>query len=413
MRFTMPQLFPDSTPIVRRFLLGVLMNSLGGGLTLPVLVIYLHSVRGISLLMSSLVLSWMALVGLVASPIFGSLVDRLGPRRVLRFGIACCVLGALGWIRVHSFGEALLVGAVVSIANSATWPPQTTLVARLVDEDQRQKLFGRQFMMLNLGLGLGGLISAVIVDLHHPVTFTYLYLLDALSFAVFFIFISSLRGEGEAPPKDDSDSQVKEGYREVLRDRLFMRLNLTSVIMLTCGYASLDGGMPVLLSTVGHLPVKALGPIWAVNTGVIVVSQLFVLKRIEGRSRTKLLGLVGLLWASCWFLIWIGVGMSPMWTFIFAAAGVGVFALGETLWSPIGPTLANELAPEHLRGRYSAVTSLVWVISGALGPAISGLMLSAHWVTGWFVLLICGALGAGLMGVRLGAAFTAKQDGLA
>lgn len=407
----MPRLFSDSSPVVRRFLFGVLLNSLGGGLTLPVLVIYLHSVRGLSLLMSSLVLSWMALVGLLVSPAFGTLVDRIGPKRVLLFGILCSFAGALGWVAVHTWQQALLVGAVVAIANSASWPPQTTLVARLVDEEQRQKLFGWQFMMLNLGLGLGGLISAVIVDVNHPVSFTYLFILDAVSFAIFFFFIATMRGHGGAIKLEADGAEREHGYREVLRDRLFMKLNIASVVLLTCGYASLDAGLPILLSTVGDLSVKALGPIWAVNTGVIVVSQLFVLKRIEGRSRTKLLGFVGFLWACCWLSVWIGIGLSPGWTFTLAALGIAIFALGETIWSPIGPTLANELAPEHLRGRYSAVSSLTWVISGALGPAISGLMLGADLVSAWFVLLMAGALGAGIMSVRLGASFTAKQDG--
>lgn len=407
----MPRLFPDSSPVVRRFLFGVLLNSLGGGLTLPILIIYLHSVRHLSLLQSSLVLSWIALVGLFVSPAFGALVDRIGPKRVLLFGISCSVVGALGWVGVHTWPQALLVSAIVAVANAASWPPQSTLVARMVSEDERQKLFGWQFMMLNLGLGLGGLVSAVIVDVNHPVSFTYLFILDALSFATFFCFIATLRGQGNAVEHEVDSEQRNHGYREVLRDRLFMKLNLLGVVMLICGYASLDAGLPILLSTVGDLSVKALGPIWAVNTGVIVVSQLFVLKRIEGRSRTKLLGLVGALWAGCWLLVWIGVGLSPGWTFVLAALGIAVFALGETIWSPIGPTLANELAPEHLRGRYSAVTSLVWVISGALGPAISGLMLGAHLVTAWFVLLMSGALGAGLLSVRLGSSFTAKQDG--
>ncbi len=35
-----------ASPQVKRFLAGALLNSLGGGLTLPVLVIYLNQVRG-------------------------------------------------------------------------------------------------------------------------------------------------------------------------------------------------------------------------------------------------------------------------------------------------------------------------------------------------------------------------------
>ncbi len=52
---------------------------------------------------------------------------------------------------------------------------------------------------------------------------------------------------------------------------------------------------------------------------------------------------------------------------------MSTFALGETLWSPVAPALLNELAPEHLRGRYNSFQSLLWGVSGAIGPMITGL----------------------------------------
>jgi len=50
-----------------------------------------------------------------------------------------------------------------------------------------------------------------------------------------------------------------------------------------------------------------------------------------------------------------------------------VFALGETMLSPVGPALVNEIAPEHLRGRYNAAAGLAWGVSGTLAPAITAL----------------------------------------
>jgi MFS family permease len=57
--------------------------------------------------------------------------------------------------------------------------------------------------------------------------------------------------------------------------------------------------------------------------------------------------------------------------------------------APVIPTLANELAPEHIRGRANAFMSLQWSISGVAGPAITGLMLGADlaelWVASMFI----------------------------
>jgi hypothetical protein len=54
---------------------------------------------------------------------------------------------------------------------------------------------------------------------------------------------------------------------------------------------------------------------------------------------------------------------------IDAASAVAViafgalFALGETVLSPISPALVNALATDELRGRYNALASMVWGVS--------------------------------------------------
>jgi len=401
-----------ASPEVKRFLVGALLNSLGGGLTLPVLVIYLNQVRGISLAGSSLILSWMAITGLLYSPFIGHLVDKFGPRRIMLIAILIEATATLLWIFVTDVKSAILVGALASLGQSAIWPPQTTMMARMVNEEFRPKFFGLQFMMLNLGLGLGGVFSSIIVNVDYPASFTRLYVIDALTFLIYFAFILSLRGVGRRIAKTKEDIENDGGYRQIISDHKFMRLTFAKLFMITFGYASLEAGLPALLTLFGDLSVKALGPIWAVNTGVIVLGQIFVINRLEGRSRIRLLSLVSAIWAASWLMIGFSVSLAPTATFILAAAGIGVFALGEMIWSSIGPTLTNELAPENLRGRYNSVDGLVWVFAGAAGPAISGIMLQLELVSTWIGLIVLGQIFGAVLALRLRTVLTPAQDGL-
>lgn len=402
----------NASPQVKRFLAGALLNSLGGGLTLPVLVIYLNQVRGLSLAAASLVLSWMAITGLVYSPIIGHLVDKFGPRRIMLVAILIEATATLLWIFVTDMRSALLVGALASLGHAAIWPPQTTMMARMVSEDFRPKFFGLQFMMLNLGLGLGGIFSSIIVNVDDPSSFTRLYVIDSITFLIYFGFILSLRGVGGRIEKTQEEIANDGGYRQIISDHKFMRLTLAKLFMITFGYASLEAGLPALLTLFGDLSVKALGPIWAVNTGVIVLGQIFVINRLEGRSRIRLLSFVSFIWAASWLLIGFSVSLEPTATFILAAVGIGIFALGEMIWSSVGPTLTNELAPEHLRGRYNSVDGLVWVFAGAAGPAISGIMLQFELVTAWIGLIVLGQIIGGVSALRLRRVLTPAQDGL-
>jgi MFS family permease len=90
-----------------------------------------------------------------------------------------------------------------------------------------------------------------------------------------------------------------------------------------------------------------------------------------------------------------------------------LFGLGETIWSPIGPSIVNELAPEELRGRYNAVSGWVWSVSGTVGPALAALLLGAQLSVLWLALVIAGCLTAALLMARLHSRLTAQQDGVA
>jgi MFS family permease len=73
--------------------------------------------------------------------------------------------------------------------------------------------------------------------------------------------------------------------------------------------------------------------------------------------------------------------------------------------------LTNELAPEHLRGRYNSVDGLVWVFAGAAGPAISGIMLQFELAVAWIGLIVLGQIFGGLFVLKLRRVLTPAQDG--
>ena len=69
---------PQLPRSVQTLQLGGLANAFGNGIVLPFTFIYLHNVRGIGLGMIGLILATNAAVSLVAGPVTGTLVDRVG-----------------------------------------------------------------------------------------------------------------------------------------------------------------------------------------------------------------------------------------------------------------------------------------------------------------------------------------------
>jgi MFS family permease len=79
------------------------------------------------------------------------------------------------------------------------------------------------------------------------------------------------------------------------------------------------------------------------------------------------------------------------------AACASVFAFGETLLQPTIPALVNELAPDHLRGRYNALNSAAFQLAAIIAPPIAGVLVG-HGLSGVYIgslvvgCLLCGAL---------------------
>jgi MFS family permease len=392
-------------------LVGIGASSLGGGLVMSLLVVYLHQVRDIPLRVAGLVLTFQAILGLLVAPLVGWIVDRIGPKPVL---LTACVLEAVGTVAlgfVESVPQAYAAAGLVAIGAAGMWAPQAAILSRLTPPEHRQRVFGLQFMLLNLGLGIGGLLGAAVIDVDRPFTFTVLYALNAVTFLAYFVAVAGVQGVSGPEAHDPEDQDGRGGYLEVLGDRRMRRYIAGGLLLLTCGYGSMEAGIPVFITEVTGLAVNMIGVVFFFNTLVIVVAQVWVLRRMEGRSRSRAMALTALAWATCWALLATSSVFGQVVAAVLIIVGISVFALGETVWSPSAPSLINDLAPGHLRGRYNAVGGLVWGVSGSIGPAFAGLVLGAGLGVVWALALAVGCLAAGLVMLSLRALLTPEQDG--
>jgi len=377
------------------------------------LVIYLGQIRGLGATVAGLVVAYTAVASLVVFPLVGMAADRFGPKPVLMVGLLVQAAGVALIATVDSTPRAFMVTTVVAVGTATAWPSQSAFLGRVSDPSQRERVFGFQFMLLNLGLGVGGLVAALIVSVTDLRTFQILYVVDACTFLLYVaVLLVFLRGVGVGPvPRDESEPAGVGGYREVLSDRLLRRVLIMAVVLLMSGYGALEVGLPIFITVLNGLSVKWIGVEFAVNTFTIVIAQAFVLKAIKGRSRSYIM--VGV--AALWGLSWLMTGSSMLTTstaaLVLLLTAAAVFALGETMWAPVAPSLVNDLAPAHLRGRYNSSMSLVWSLSGILGPGIAGLMLGAGLNWAWIGLLVVGCAVAALMALALHRRLTPVLDG--
>ena len=402
---------------VRRLFLATLLNALGNGLTLSLFIVYLTQVRDIPVAKATVLLSWMAVVGMAASPLVGTLTDRLGPRRLLMGCTLAMAAAVSSYSLIHSLRDAFIFCTLGALAGSGLWGPNSTMLAQMVAPEMRQRAFGLSFMLLNLGIGLGGLISATIVSIENPRSFELLYRLDALSFIAVFIVQLTLRGHGLPSPKlaEAAGAAVvpERGWGHVVRDRILWRYMTVALLLMVCGYGSVDVGLSYFVTVEIGLPVGNIGIILFANTISIVLAQVFVLNRIQGRSRTRLLAGVGLLWALSWSVNGSAFLAKSTLALILLCLGQVLFAIGETVWAPVAPAIVNDLAPDDVRGRYNAVQSLLWTFAGTLSPLVAGIFLQRGAGLPWVSCIVLGCLVAAVAALDLRRRISAVVDGTA
>jgi MFS family permease len=370
------------------------LNSFGNGFVYPFLFIYLHNVRGFALGVSGLIVATNAGVALVAGTPAGAAADRFGAKRTLAASLAllAAAFALFPLVRApwHAFGLAALVG----LANGVFWPSYHTLLAAITPAERRHAGYSLQRVSMNLGFGVGGALAGLIAVSARPGTFTALFLIDAATYAAFLVLLAIVP-DGRSVPEDGGGTR---GYRAAVRDRVFLALLGLNVVFVTAGYAQLET-LPVFAKDQSHVSERTIGLVFLVNSLVIVVAQLPLTKLVEGRRRMAMLALMTGIWASAWLLVF-GAGL---WLSAAAAGAVivvagAVFAIGECLQGPTQQALIAELAPDHLRGRYMALSTSSWSIGWIAGPALGAFVLQRQPLALWPAAAgLCLAAGVGAL----------------
>jgi MFS family permease len=388
----------------------VVFSAVGTGLVLPFMVVYLHEVREIPLEAVGLLLALQAGVGIAVVPPIGALIDRIGPRLVYASSMVTLVIGDV----LVSQATTVFTAAVAMVFLGYGFG----VICNLIPTGQRQRYFGINFTLLNLGIGIGGIVGGQFVDVSRAGTFVTVYLLDALSYlpalAILLWWLRHVGGPVAAQATAEAVAAARPSYSTMLRDKNLRALLILVAVAALVSYPQLNAGLPAYARAVGHISTQGLGYAFAANTLVIVLLQLFVLQRIEGRRRTR----VAVVMAATWALSWTLLGATSLVpgtlaATILLASCAGVFGLGETMLQPISSAMINDLAPDHLRGRYNALGSLMFSAAFVVGPVVASVLIARNLGPVYIAFLIGGCALLAIIALWVERRIPAHVNGLA
>jgi MFS family permease len=395
------RLIPQLPRTAKIVLLGDAVSALGQGMSLPFLVIYLHDVRGITLSTAGLVLSTVALASFVGNPIGGWISDHLGSRTALLISLVVSAVGVATFALAAAAPLAFLASALLGLGNAIAWPAFDALLADLVEPGRRSGAFSLRHATMNAGMAVGALVAGLVVDTARPGTFQTIYVIDALTFLLFIPLLLTIpaRRTKDVHP----EFAAERSYRIVLQDRLFLSLVGLTALIVAVGFSQYHAAFPVWATRDGGIPVSALGICFAANAATVIFGQLPMLRALIGHRRTTAVCLGCATWAISWSLALIfgfaGSGWPAQAGFVLTMV---VFGIAETALAPTLPAIVNDLAPDHLRGRYNGVSALGWTTGFFIGPAIAGFALDADAGAALLIALIACCVFAAVWATSLG-----------
>jgi len=386
----------------RRLLMVDLVSTVGTGLVLPFLAVYVARIRAQGVTTGGLALSALAAGSLVANVLAGRALDRVGVKAVLQLGWLVAAAGDLWLLSARDAVPLLGAAALIGIGNGAAYPALRSGLGQFTPGEQRGVVFGIQHGLLNVGLSVGTLLAAALVVSANLARFQLLYALDAVSFVVAAALLIRLPlprpVRPPAVPEEEAGRSRGGGYRQVLADPAFRWICLIEGLVVVCGYAQYHVMIPVYLARRGGLPFHLIALVFAVNTVTVVVASLPVALKFRSVGKPTLAAVGAGCFAGCWVLLAVsGHQHSTATAFLVAALAAATMGLGETFLAPsLGPWV-NDLAPEELRGRYNGVDALVLSTGTIAGPLLTAALFAGASSPALFAVLFGGCVAAGVV----------------
>ncbi|MFG2095764.1 MFS transporter [Streptomyces sp. NPDC048612] len=399
---------------LRRIQLGNALSAFGNGFTVPYLYVYVAKVRDLGPSTAGVVLAMLAVAALVVLPLTGRAIDRRGPLPVALAGTVSAAAGSLGL--GLSATEPLVIASAIALGAgiAVIQPALATMIVWSSTTLTRSRAFATQFFLNNLGLGVGGLVGGLLVDETHASSFVRLFAIEAVMFLVLGAAVATVRLP-RGPKVEDAvptEERAKGAWRALFADRRMVWLCVLGFVLFFACYGQFESGLAAYATEVTRIAPSSLGIALAANTAAIVAAQFVVLKLVEGRRRSRVMALVGVVWT----VAWLAAGLSglvhgaQMVATVLLISTYALFGIGESMLSPTVAPLVADLAPASLIGQYNSAFALVKQLALAVGPAVGALMVGHGMYAAYIGMLVLCALGITGLSLWLGRLLRPAQD---
>ncbi|MDH3943870.1 MAG: MFS transporter [Anaerolineae bacterium] len=344
---------------------GNLVDNLGGAMLFPFFSLYVTKHFNVGLTEAGIVFSIFAVTSIFGSIIGGALADKFGRKVLVLGGLVFSATSSIAMALVNDLNVFYMLAAVVGFLGNFAGPAHQAMIADILPERQHADGYGIQRVVHNLAVTIGPAVGGFLAS----TSFLLLFITDAvtslITAAILYKHLPETKPESTEEEKEQSLAQSFAGYGKVIRDWVFTAFIVSSILMWVV-YMQMNSTLPVFMNELHGFDPIYFGWLMTINAGMVVLFQFWITRRIADRPP-----LIMMAFGTIFYMIGFG-----MYGFVFGfpmfILAMVILTIGEMIVTPVAQALVARLAPEHMRGRYMAVSQFSWSIPFAIGPLLAG-----------------------------------------
>lgn len=386
-------------PIILALLAGSLVLTIGRGVTLPFITIYLTEHYHLLPKSVGVILGASLAIGILSSLYGGYLVDKFNHRTLITVSISLFSLSFFLLPMLPNITGVLLVLALLNASYALLSITIKACIASWLPVAKRVKAFSMNYTLINVGWAVGSSLGVWLAGFSPMLPFL---ISGALALGTVITLTWGLRNIPNRPAQEEIDQKPlpKLNLRQTLNvlshDHRLIYFTLGStlgsiVFGQFAGYLS----QYLILTSNAAFAYKVIGAVMITNAIIVIVFQYALSSRMKQGTLLRwlflgtvffIIGLAGFMIAGPSILIWM--------------IAMAIFSFGELIVIPVEYMFIDFIAPDNMKGSYYGMQNLS-NLGGAINPVLCGFLLTYAAPSMMFIALIIASL-AGLLFFWLG-----------
>ncbi len=351
-------------------------------MVLPFMTMYCTQRLNYTIAQAGLVMAMFG-AGSIAGAFFGGkLTDRFGFYKVQ---IAALLSGGILFVCTGFLTSlpALCVGTfLLSLCNDAFRPANSTAVAVYSDPENRTRSYSLNRLAINLGWAAGGSLGGLLASINYHLLF-WVDGLTNISAALLMLWIlpapKSLR-------KPATSKNAVNKTASAYRDKHYLAFLALTTCFGICFFQNFTL-LPVFFKTNWHLDEKLIGLLLASNGIIIVLFEMVIIHRLEGRKPHLSYVKYGVFVCGISFAILNFLPAVALTAFL----SILLITLGEMLSMPFMNSFWIVRTTEHNRGEYAALYTIAWSAAQIVSPVLGSYVVffKGYTLLWWLITAMC------------------------